>query len=199
MTITTSSYPRQRLLRGLNRFSFPIRTAPGPEILRTPPRKAAVLVLFGTNERNQLDVLLTKRAAGMSYHASEIVFPGGGVQVEDQNYFSRTALREAQEEIGLSPAVPTLISVHEPTWVPASNNLVTPVLAWWSESGTDTLTANPAEVESILRVPLEAFGNASTHITVAGQPAFRLGANHGKLLITGLTATIMYGLLKAGL
>lgn len=198
MTITTS-YPRQRLLRGLNRFSFPARRAPGPEVLRTPPRRAAVLVLFGLNERNQLDVLLTKRAANMKHHPGEIVFPGGGVQPEDVNFFSRTALREAQEEIGLTPCAVTLISVHEPTWVPASNNMVTPVLAWWSETTLDSLAANEQEVESIMRVPLEAFSNASTHVTVNGQPAFRLGNNHGKLLVTGLTATIMYAVLRAGL
>lgn len=194
-----AAYPKQRLLRRLTHFTFPARPAPGAHILLTPPRKAAVLVLFGMNEKSQLDVLLTRRAATMAHHPSEMAFPGGGVEACDNNFFSRTALREAQEEIGLLPSQVTLLSIHEATWVPASNNLVAPVLAWWSETGTDTLTANPAEVESITRVPLEAFKSTSTHITLNGQPAFRLGSAQNKLLVTGLAASVMYAVMKAGL
>src|SRR3990167_8573388 len=64
------------------------------------------------------EVVLTLRASGLSPHGGEVAFPGGRRDPEDADLI-RTALREAQEEIGLAPGLvevvgplSTLVSRH---------------------------------------------------------------------------------------
>src|SRR5438874_5997203 len=75
-------------------------------------RLAAVLALLIL--RPEPSLLFTRRAVGLSRHAGEISFPGG-IQ-EDGETLRVTALREAQEEIGLDPSIADLLgalpSVH---------------------------------------------------------------------------------------
>ena len=84
-----------------------------------PLKSAAVLIaLFdGSNkEKNEegeysskgLQVLLTKRASHLKHHPSQISFPGGKAELTDTDLI-HTALREAQEEIGLDPEAVTVI------------------------------------------------------------------------------------------
>ena len=60
-------------------------------------RPAAVLIPVVASAR--LSVILTQRTSHLSTHAGQIAFPGG--KVEDGESAAETALREAQEEIGL--------------------------------------------------------------------------------------------------
>jgi 8-oxo-dGTP pyrophosphatase MutT (NUDIX family) len=64
-----------------------------------PVRPAAVLI--PVVDRPQPTVLLTQRAAHLSDHAGQIAFPGGKIDATDASPLD-TALREAEEEIGLS-------------------------------------------------------------------------------------------------
>lgn len=64
-----------------------------------PPRPAAVLVpLF--QHAGTLRLLLTRRTDGLSQHPGQISFPGGSCDATDPD-FCTTALREAEEELGL--------------------------------------------------------------------------------------------------
>jgi 8-oxo-dGTP pyrophosphatase MutT (NUDIX family) len=65
-----------------------------------PPRTAAVLVPIV--RRESLTVLLTERSAHLQRHAGQIAFPGGKMEEHDESPLA-AALREAEEEIGLSP------------------------------------------------------------------------------------------------
>jgi 8-oxo-dGTP pyrophosphatase MutT (NUDIX family) len=64
-----------------------------------PVRPAAVLI--PVVEHREPTVLLTQRAAHLNDHAGQIAFPGGKIDVTDATPLD-TALREAEEEIGLS-------------------------------------------------------------------------------------------------
>jgi 8-oxo-dGTP pyrophosphatase MutT (NUDIX family) len=64
------------------------------------PRAAAVLV--GLVAREEPHLLFTKRAANLRVHAGQVSFPGGKRDPADASPLA-TALREAQEEIGLAP------------------------------------------------------------------------------------------------
>ena len=68
-----------------------------PEILRN----AAVLVPL-IDHPGGMNVLLTLRTAGLPHHAGQVAFPGGRLDDTDRDPV-HTALREAEEEIGLPP------------------------------------------------------------------------------------------------
>jgi 8-oxo-dGTP pyrophosphatase MutT (NUDIX family) len=92
---------RHQLILGYRRASEqnPERLQPG-----TPPaglRHAAVLVPV-LDRPDGLRLLLTERAAHLKHHAGQISFPGGRVEAGDASPLA-TALREAEEEIGLRP------------------------------------------------------------------------------------------------
>lgn len=79
--------------------------APAPTVRTEPPGSqdlipAAVLVPIVL--RPVLTVLLTQRTAHLRDHAGQVSFPGGRCEAEDDGPVA-TALREAQEEIGLQP------------------------------------------------------------------------------------------------
>jgi 8-oxo-dGTP pyrophosphatase MutT (NUDIX family) len=80
----------------------------------TSLRRAAVLVPVIDNGHTS-SVLLTRRASGLAHHAGQIAFPGGKIQQGDSGP-RQAALREAHEEIGLSPEhvdVLGLLHAHE--------------------------------------------------------------------------------------
>ena len=68
---------------------------------------AAVLLLLYPKD-GKYCVLLNKRSEEVEHHKGEISFPGGAKDEEDRD-FLETALREAQEEMGISPADVTVL------------------------------------------------------------------------------------------
>lgn len=74
------------------------------------PREAAVVVPVVTRagDESAHHVLFTKRADHLSDHPGQMSFPGGGREPEDDSLL-RTALREANEEIGLDPRAANVV------------------------------------------------------------------------------------------
>ncbi|KAL0300687.1 UNVERIFIED_CONTAM: Nudix hydrolase 22, chloroplastic [Sesamum radiatum] len=77
------------------------------------PSRAAVLICLFEDERGHLRVILTKRSSAMSSHSGEVALPGGKWEESDANDVD-TALREAQEEIGLDPSIVEVVTVLDP-------------------------------------------------------------------------------------
>lgn len=71
-------------------------------------RDAAVLVPVITRSNGDPAVLFTKRADHLGEHPGQMSFPGGGREPRDGD-LAATALREAQEEIGLDPRTVDLV------------------------------------------------------------------------------------------
>ena len=90
-------------------------------------RHAAVLVPLVDREEG-IQVLLTQRTAYLKDHAGQISFPGGGVEVHDRNR-QETALRETEEEIGLSRSAITVLG-QLPEYAMPSGFRITPVVGW---------------------------------------------------------------------
>lgn len=108
------------------------------------PRAAAVLVLVSPNQPD-IDIILTRRSGNLRQHSGEIAFPGG--KVDHNETVAMTALREAQEELGIpADAVQVLGTLHT-IYVPRSNHLVTPVVAWCD--ALPLITPNPNEVAEV--------------------------------------------------
>lgn len=138
-----------------------------PELKREPqlglraPAAAAVLipiVLRGLDGQSP-HVLLTQRTQNLSSHAGQIAFPGGKVDPEDASV-EHAALREAQEEVGLSPDFVQVIGTL-PSYITGTSFHITPVVALVSPEMN--ITPNPHEVEDVFEVPLAFLMNPKNH------------------------------------
>lgn len=89
-------------------------------------RKAAVLMLFYPKNDN-VNLVLIIRNSYPGVHSSQIAFPGGKVEMTDEN-LEHTALRETHEEIGISPNIIKVIQPFSEIYIPPSNFLVQPFL-----------------------------------------------------------------------
>lgn len=89
---------------------------------------AAVLVPLYTDATGMLRVTLTQRRADLRRHAGEIAFPGGRRDPEDAD-LSETALREAEEEIGLTRTALAIVGALERTSTFATNYSIHPFVA----------------------------------------------------------------------
>ena len=105
------------------------------------PRLAAVLIVL-TPCKTDVQILLTRRGGGLREHGGEIAFPGGR-QEAGENSIS-TALREAHEELAIPASAVTVMGSLHTIYVPRSNHLVTPVVAWCDE--LPELSPNAVEV-----------------------------------------------------
>lgn len=96
-----------------------------PDLFDRPLREAAVLIAFV--DRPDPTILLTRRTEHLSSHAGQVAFPGGSVDAEDADIYA-SALREADEEIGLPRKAAQLIGTATP-YLTGSGFRVVPVLA----------------------------------------------------------------------
>lgn len=110
--------------------------------------------------KEELEVLFTLRTASIN-HGGQLSFPGGGKEGNEST--EETALREAQEEIGLRPENTTIVGQLTPLYVGHSDNMVTPVVALLHQK--QTFTPNPNEVDEIISVPLKDFVTGNILIT----------------------------------
>jgi 8-oxo-dGTP pyrophosphatase MutT (NUDIX family) len=120
-------------------------------------RPAAVLVPLVEHDSG-LTVLLTRRADALRNHSGQIAFPGGRCDPGELPW--QTALREAEEEIGLDPAHVTLAGLSS-VYRTGTGFDITPVIGF-VEPGF-TLTANPGEVADIFETPFAFLMDPENH------------------------------------
>ncbi|WP_263787537.1 NUDIX hydrolase [Salinibacter grassmerensis] len=123
-------------------------------------REAGVLVLLRPDDAAPC-VVLTVRRDHLPDHAGQISFPGG--RREPDESLSGTALREAEEEIDLSPASVDVLGALTPLFIPPSNFCVHPFVG--HAPSTASLRPTDAEVGRILRVPLAHLLDPATRTT----------------------------------
>lgn len=104
-------------------------------------------------------VLLTERATHLSTHSGQIAFPGGRRDDTDRDV-AETALREAEEEIGLERRLVEVIG-QLPTYTTGTRFIVTPVIGLVDPA--HELRLNPHEVADAFEVPLAFLMNPAYH------------------------------------
>ena len=113
-------------------------------------RAASVLVPL-VDRPGGFSILLTQRTAHLSRHAGQIAFPGGRVEEGDADAVA-TALRETEEEIGLSRDHVEPVGRLD-RYITRTGFTVTPVVALVAPPFT--LTVDPNEVADTFEVPLD--------------------------------------------
>lgn len=122
------------------------------------PVPAAVLIPL-VMRPDGIRVMLTQRSAHLYDHAGQISFPGGRVEVEDVTPIA-TALRETQEETGLSAAYIEVVGTM-PCYQTSTGFSITPVVGLVRPGFT--LSADVFEVAEIFEVPLSFLADPANH------------------------------------
>ena len=120
-------------------------------------KPAAVLVPIV--DRREPTVLLTTRTQELASHAGQVAFPGGKIDPTDESPVA-AALREAQEEIGLKPALIDPLGYLD-LYLTFSGFRILPTVA--RVKPDFSLTLNPWEVTEAFEVPLTFLMNPANH------------------------------------
>ena len=161
-------------------------------------RKSAVLVPL-YEDKGELHVILTRRAAHLRSHSREVSFPGGGQEEADASLWE-TALREAREEISLNTELVERIGQLPTFRTVGSKSLVHPFVSVIRGGRPEGLIPDPSEVEHILYVPMsellqdDVFHEEHWHIPAIGHVAVNFFELYGDT-VWGATAAMLRQLL----
>ncbi len=158
-------------------------------------RRSAVLILFGEGPHGP-DVLLIEKSAHLRSHAGQPAFPGGGVDPGD-DYPVGTALREAEEEAGIDPDGVRVLAELPELYLPPSDRLVVPVVAWWDDP-REVSVGDPREVARVARVPLADLADPAHRFRIRHSSGY-VGPAFGvaDMVVWGFTAGLLDAILEA--
>lgn len=129
--------------------------------LITDAKLSSVLILFYPHE-GKVYIPLTKRHDYKGTHGGQISLPGGKEEENDKNRIE-TALREAEEEIGIVASSVKVIGALSEIYIPPSNFKVLPVLGYVNER--PQFKREEFEVEQIIETPLDNLLDVQNHKT----------------------------------
>jgi 8-oxo-dGTP pyrophosphatase MutT (NUDIX family) len=181
--------PLAAALQQPDRLAGVVRLRPG-----RGGRPAAVLVLVGQGPAGP-EVVLVERAATLRNHPSQIAFPGGAADPGDADLVA-TALREAEEEIGVPASAVQVLGLLPAAHVAVSGFDVTAVVGWWRDPG-GAEAVDAQEVAAVHVVPVDVLTDPALRASVRHPsgytgPAFQVGEH----LVWGLTAHLLDGVLE---
>jgi len=123
-----------------------------------PFRPAAVIMPIV--ERAKPSVLFTRRTEHLSSHAGQICFPGGRLHRDDETLVA-TALREFEEETGISPESIEVAGFLDPYYTLNSGFTILPVVGFLRPNFI--LAVNDHEVAEVFEVPLDFLLDPKNH------------------------------------
>ncbi len=171
----------------------------GPgQVMAEPDHAIQAAVLVPLIKRDSgLTVLFTQRTAHLADHAGQISFPGGRTEAGDSST-SDTALREAEEEIGLPRSQVDVLGMLSDYYV-ATGFRVTPVVGLIEAPFPVKLDS--FEVAEIFEVPLDFFLDPANHeqhsMSYQGKQRHYYAMPYQGRFIWGATAGILYNLYQA--
>lgn len=156
-----------------------------------PPRPGAVIILL-YEDKGGIRFPLIKRPEYFGAHGGQVSLPGGKAEAGEEAV--QTALRECEEEIGVSQAQISVLGKLSDFLVIPSNYLVTPVIA--SITPKPLFKPDPYEVSRILEAYLQDISTDDAvkqkEILAAGK--YRMIAPHFEIeneVVWGATAMIL--------
>ena len=165
------------------------------ELLPEQRLPSAVLLPFWPAGDSRVEVAFTLRPRHMPTHAGQVSFPGGRQHPGDRTP-AHTALREAQEELGIDPASVRIMGRLDDAWSIAGHHVI-PYVGWLA--ARPALRPDPSEVEAVLigdvQTLLQPDSNCEHRIELQGSVrtthAYRWEGGY----VWGLTADILLELL----
>lgn len=136
-----------RLIAGLTRVLAERERA----VLNRPDKTVAAVLVPLLEVDGEPHVLYTRRSTALPSHQGQVAFPGGRRHPEDADLVA-TALREAQEEIGLEPSRARVLGALDDIETMSTSYVITPFVA--VTPPPYTWTPCPREVDAIFTVPL---------------------------------------------
>lgn len=162
-------------------------------LLQLEKSKAAAVLVLLREHQGELQLLLTKRSSELRHHPGQISFPGGKIEAHEQS--QQAAIRETQEETGITPEQLHLIG-QLPSYATGTGFLIHPWLALLTQEVT--LKLQTSEVESAFWLPLsfvlDPQNTHSEYFAMHGQSHLVHFMPYGPHLIWGATAAILYSL-----
>lgn len=159
--------------------------------LGAPTAVRAAAVLVPVIARDPLTVLLTRRTDHLTAHAGQIAFPGGKVEHDDEGPLA-TALREAEEEVGIAASFIEPLGFLD-NYRTGTDYLISPVVALVIPAFQ--LRLDPHEVAGVFEVPLGFLMDAANHRrdarVIAGSERHFHAMPYGEHYIWGATAGIL--------
>lgn len=175
----------------------PLRATPIGSVIpkfehKLPPKPGSVLILLYEGADGRIKFPLIKRPEYMGAHSGQVSFPGG--KAETGETIIETALREAEEEIGVKSTDVKVLGRLSDFFVIPSNFMVAPVVGCLDRQAT--FAPDPIEVVRILGGDLESLiaedAARVKEITAAGR--FQMMAPHFEVegeVVWGATAMML--------
>lgn len=133
------------------------RVRPMPDEIPDTARNSAVLQLIYPVE-DDIRILFIRRTEDGRAHSGQISFPGGRYEPEDAS-FMITALREAEEEVGIIASEIDVIGALTPMYIPVSLFIVHPFLGWCPKR--PELLPSKDEVSELIEISVATLFNPS--------------------------------------
>lgn len=157
-------------------------------------RHAAVLLLFDPSSE-RLPLLFTLRSSDLRAHAGQIAFPGGGTEGSDADTVA-TALREAQEEVGISPGNVDVVGLLSPLVTAVSDRWLIPVVGLQRKPWD--VVVDSSEVAEWFRIDLAALMAAPHEVRHLERDGTRHAVHFYQAesrVIWGVSASILHDLM----
>ncbi len=156
-------------------------------------KRAGVISLFYPSENFETRLILILRKTYDGVHSAQVGFPGGKLEDEDET-IQDAALRETEEEVGISRKTISVLKKLTEIYIPPSNFFVQPFLGITSES--PKFVPHEEEVEALIEVALQDFMDdaniisqtlTTSYATNIEVPAFKLNGH----IVWGATAMML--------
>ncbi len=118
-----------------------------------PDYKTSAVMMLLYPVDGMVHTMIIKRPSYDGIHSGQLALPGGKREQDEKPV--HTAIRETIEEVGVSVSVQDVIGELTPLYIPPSNFLVHPFVAWMNEQ--PQYVPDDREVDIILEVPLSTF------------------------------------------
>lgn len=156
-------------------------------------KKAGVMVLFYPSENLETYLILILRKTYNGVHSAQVGFPGGKLEDGDET-IQHAALRETEEEVGVSRETISVLKKLTEIYIPPSNFFVQPFLGITTE--LPKFIPQEEEVEALIEVSLRDFMNdenitiqtlSTSYSKSIEVPAFKLNGH----IVWGATAMML--------